>query len=39
MRLDLSLDDFDVDFGIVNDVSFWEVGLEEDEFDFEFYGI
>lgn len=37
-RLDLSSDDSDVDLGIANDASSWEVGLEEDESDLELYG-
>ena len=37
-RLDLSSDDSDIDFGIANDSSSWEIGLEDDDSDLELYG-
>ena len=37
-RLDLSSDDSDIDFGIANDSSSWEIGLEGDDSDLELYG-
>lgn len=37
-RLDLSSDDSDVDLGIANESSSWEIGLDDDESDLELYG-
>lgn len=36
-RLDFSFD-LDVDFGIVNDLNFWDIDLDDD-FDFELYSM
>lgn len=33
------LDDLDVDFGIVKDLNLWDIELEDDDFDFEFYSV
>lgn len=37
-RLDLSSDDSDIDFGIANNSSSWEIGLGDDDSDLELYG-